>query len=175
MKDKKIKLHLGCGNDYKAGYLNCDISDDVKVDKIIDITQTLPFEDNSVSEIIINHVLEHTDKPVEVIKEFYRVCDNGARVKIRVPYFSCENAYSNITHYHQFTYTSFDLFDVNHSQHWQGAGNFKIVYKKLHWRKIFLPLELLLNLSPKLVRFYQEFFCWIIPARELELEMEVVK
>jgi len=65
-----MKLHLGCGYDKKEGYVNCDISEEVNPDKIVDINKTLPFEDNSVEEIFMNHVLEHTPKPLEVMKEF---------------------------------------------------------------------------------------------------------
>ena len=33
----------------------------------------------------------------------------------------------------------------------------------------------LLNKSPKLLRIYQEVFCWILPARELEVELKIKK
>jgi SAM-dependent methyltransferase len=170
-----MRINFGSGKDYREGYLNCDISNNNQVDKIVNIEKRLPFKDNSVDEILLRMVLEHTQKPIEVMKEIYRICKNKAKVKIIVPYFSCENAFSNITHYHQFSYTSFDLFETSHSQHWQGCGNFKIIKKELHWRKFFYPFQLLFSIHPKITRIYQEFFCWIIPARELEVWMEVIK
>lgn len=169
------KINFGSGKNYLNGYLNCDISNDNKVDKIVDLEKRLPFKDNSVDEVILRMVLEHTQRPIDVMNELYRICKNKAIIKITVPYFSCENAFSNITHYHQFSYTSFDLFEPSHSQHWQGCGNFKIIKKELHWRKPFILFELLFNIHPKVTRLYQELFCWILPARELEIILEVIK
>lgn len=170
-----MKLHLGCGNDYMEGYINCDWSDSIKKDKKIDITKKLPFEDNSIEEIIINHTLEHTQKPIEVLKEFYRICKNGAIIKISVPYFSSESAFSMIDHYSFYSFTTFDCLDKNHICHWQGVGDFKTIYKKILFRKIFSPLEYIVNLNWKMARIYQELFSWIIPAKGLEIHLKARK
>lgn len=119
--------------------------------------------------------MEHTIKPINTLKEFYRVCKNEAIVKIKVPYFSSESAFSQIDHYSFFSLTTFDVLDKDNPLHWQGAGNFKIIKKKLHWRKELRLFEIIFSINPKILRIYQEFFCWIIPARELEVELKVVK
>ena len=64
-----MKLHLGCGNDYKKGYINCDISPEVKYDKIVDLEKKLPFEDDSVEEVLAEHVFEHVKNFVEMMME----------------------------------------------------------------------------------------------------------
>lgn len=170
-----MKLHIGCGWDKKEGYINCDISEEVKPDKIIDLEKDLPFEDSSISEIIMNHTLEHTHEPIKVMKEIYRICKNNAIVKINVPYFSSESAFSQIDHYSFFSLTTFDCLDENHHGHWQGVGNFKIIKKKLHWLKQMYMFEWFFNLHPKITRIYQELFCWIFPAKALEFQLKVVK
>ena len=170
-----IKLHLGCGKDKREGYVNCDLSSEVNPDKIVDISERLPFENNSISEIIINHTLEHTQKPIEVLKEFYRICKDKAIIKIKVPYFSSESAFSQIDHYSFYSLTTFDCLDSEHPGPWQGVGDFKTIYKKLTWRWFYYPFELLFNLHPKITRIYQELFCWIIPAKELTIHLEVRK
>jgi predicted SAM-dependent methyltransferase len=170
-----MKLNLGCGNDYRKGYLNCDWTDKIKVDKIVDLNKKLSFKDNSIDEIVCNHVLEHFHEPLKLLKEFYRVCKEGAIIKIKVPYFSHESAFSMLDHYHQFTLTSFDALDKDHACHWQSIGDFKIIKKKLHWRKGLKFFEIIFNLNPKITRIYQELLCWIIPARELEIELKVIK
>src|SRR3989344_3894115 len=156
-----MKIQFGCGRDKREGYVNCDISPEFNPDKIVDITKRLPFKDNSAEEILMSHVLEHTQKPIEVFREIYRICKNGAIVKIRVPYFSHESAFSTMDHYSFFTLTSFDFLDSRHEKHWQGVGDFRIIKRKLHWRRQ--------------LRIYQELFCWIFPAKELEIELKVVK
>src|SRR3990167_123077 len=94
-----MKIQFGCGRDKREGYVNCDISPEVNPDKIVDITKRLPFKDNSAEEILMSHLLEHTQKPIEVFREIYRICKNGAIVKIIVPYFSHESAFSTMDHY----------------------------------------------------------------------------
>lgn len=167
-----MKLNLGCGNDHKRGYLNCDISSEVNPDKIVDLTKKLPFKDNSVEEILLHHVLEHFHEPLKILKELYRISKNKAVIRIRVPYFSHESAFSMLDHYHQFSWTSFDALEKNHACHWQSVGTFKILKKKLVWRKIFLLFELIFNHFPRL---YQELFCWIFPCSEIYYELKVLK
>ncbi len=168
-----MKLHFGCGRNKLKGYLNCDLSSKVKPDRVLDITKELPFEDNSVEEIVINHTLEHLENIFEVLSEFYRICEDKAIIKIRVPYFSHESAFSTMTHVRFFTYTSFDFLDKNHLCHYDSInGDFKVINKRLHWRKCFFFFESLFNLFP---RVYQELFCWWFPAKELYVELEVRK
>lgn len=166
-----MKLHLGCGYKKLPGYINCDISPEIKPDKIVDLEKKLPFEDNSVEEIIIEHCLEHIKDIMGIMKEFYRICKKGALIKIKVPYFSHESAFSTMTHVRFFTYTSFDFFDKTNPCHYDSVGNFKTIRKRLNWRK---PLKFLefFNLFP---RIYQELFCWMFPAKELEIILKVIK
>src|SRR3989344_2463598 len=170
-----MKIQFGCGRDKREGYVNCDISPEVNPDKIVDITKRLPFKDNSAEEILMSHVLEHTQKPIEVFREIYRICKNGAIVKIRVPYFSHESAFSTMDHYSFFTLTSFDFLDSRHEKHWQGVGDFRIIKRKLHWRRQLRFFEIIFGINQKIMRIYQELFCWIFPAKELEIELRVVK
>ncbi|HNV01502.1 MAG TPA: methyltransferase domain-containing protein [archaeon] len=167
-----MKLHVGCGFDKLEGYINCDFSKEVKPDKNFDITKKWPFKNNQVTEIIMNHTLEHTQKPIDVMKEMYRICKNEAIIKIRVPYFSSESAFSMMDHYSFYSYTTFDFLEENHPCHWQGVGNFKIIQKKLIWRKELKIFEFIFGRFP---RIYQELFCWIFPAKELYIELKVIK
>jgi len=87
-EDNKVKLNLGYGNDYKKGYINCDISKEVKPDKIVNLEKELPFKDNSVDEIIINHTLEHIHNFISLMHELHRICKKEAIIKIKTPFFS---------------------------------------------------------------------------------------
>lgn len=161
-----MKLNLGCGKDIREGYLNYDTE--------IDLTKELPFKDNSVEEVILNHVIEHIENWDRVlIKELYRICKHRAIIKIRTPYFQHESAYSNFQHYRFFTYTTFDLLYEKHPEHFHiPEVNFKTVYKHLNFRTIFKPIEILANLIP---RIWQELQLPIFIPKELEVDLKVIK
>ena len=58
-----MKLNLGCGTDYKEGWTNVD-SGNTKCDVKQNIEEfPWPFEDSSVEEILMKHVMEHISKP----------------------------------------------------------------------------------------------------------------
>ena len=59
--NETLRLNLGCGNDYKQGYVNIDWDSKFcnnGIDILSDI-RCLPYEQNSVSEIIAEGCLEH--------------------------------------------------------------------------------------------------------------------
>ena len=116
---KAKKLNLGCGFNYKKDYINCDLRE-VKADKYFDLNKfPYPFEDNSIGEVILSHILEHLDNVVEVLSEVYRICKSKPIVKINTPYFSSESAFSDIEHRHFFTWTTLDAVDKTNPIHFR--------------------------------------------------------
>ena len=82
------KLNIGCGHDYRDGYINADISPEVGADVVLDITEELPFGDNTFDEIVVNNVLCQVCDPkrfVLVMNELHRITDSTGRIYIRVP------------------------------------------------------------------------------------------
>lgn len=172
--NKGLKLNLGCGKDKREGYLNCDFIREVNPDFICDLSKKLPFKDNSVNEILLNHVIEHVKNWDEVlIKEIYRICKNNAIIKIRAPYFKHESAFSNFQHYRFFTYTTFDLLDKNHVEHFHiPSVDFKVIYKKLKFRRELRTFEYLANIIP---RIWQEIQPPFFIPNELQIILRVRK
>ncbi len=82
-----MKLNLGCGADIRSGYINLDINSGFGVDVVCDISQKLPFEDNSCSEIIAQDILEHlTREQLEyTLSEISRTLRVGGILKVRIP------------------------------------------------------------------------------------------
>lgn len=82
------KINIGSGYNHILDYINIDSDPKCKPDYVIDLErENLPFEDNSVEEVIAYHILEHLgDGFFHCIQEIYRVCKNGAIVDIRVPH-----------------------------------------------------------------------------------------
>ncbi len=175
-----MRLHLGCGRDKKEDYVNIDVSKDVNPDKVWDLEKTpLPFKSDSVEEILANHVLEHVKNFVPLMHEIYRICKNGALLKIKTPFYSAWGQYNDPTHVRFFSPFTFNYFNKGNYSHEVGADrnmfNIKKVKinfgigesKKLNW--IFNPL---INLNH---RVYCRFFAWIFPSSEIEYELEVLK
>jgi SAM-dependent methyltransferase len=111
MKTGDLRLHLGCGRSKRDGFVGVDIMPLKGVDVVHDLSAfPYPFEDNSVSEIIMRNVLEHLTDTVRVMEEVWRISKNGARINILVPYFNSPGAAQDPTHVRFFTENSFDYF-----------------------------------------------------------------
>jgi len=107
-----------------------------------------PFADNSIEEIIADNILEHLDDVVVVMEELYRVCRNGAIIKISLPYYKSSGAFSDPTHKHFFTENSFQCFTVGHEYHFYTKAKFKIVKRELLSKNFNDPKHKLRNLLP---------------------------
>ncbi len=116
------KINIGSGKDRRVGFINLDIDPEVKPDITRDIEKGLPFDDNSVDEIVCSHTLEHIRDLSFVLREFYRVSKPGAKIKITVPLMDA----SDITHVRFFQEDTFRTLTEPH--YWNTSyfvGKFK--------------------------------------------------
>ncbi len=87
-----MRLNLGCGfKKLDGGFINVDHSALCKPDQLLDLENlSWPWEDSSVEEIVMSHVLEHLGQNPKVflgiIKELYRVLKPDALLRVTVPY-----------------------------------------------------------------------------------------
>lgn len=185
------RLHLGCGTDIRAGFINVDVVELPGVDLACDLNRfPWPFADNRFEEVVANHFLEHTDDIVAVMNEIWRVCARGAVIRIRVPYFASFLTFKDLTHKHVFTYDAFDNWDIANFEkgryvtHFDQPMRFRILKRRilmfskppgmgyyLATLPFLLPL-LIINLMPRL---YERFFFFYLPATNIYYELEVVK
>ena len=80
-----MKLNLGCGNDYREGWVNVDIGD-VKKDKELNMNETpYDFSDDYFDFVDMNQSLEHAERSqfVSIMKELHRIVKHGGIVHIR--------------------------------------------------------------------------------------------
>ena len=119
-----MKLNLGSGSKILDGYTNVDKYDYYKPDVVHDLEIfPYPFEDNSVDEILLSHVLEHIGQSPEIflgiVKEFYRICRNNSMIKIIVPHPRHDDFISDPTHVRPITILGLQLFDKNLNIKWE--------------------------------------------------------
>ncbi len=174
-----MKLHIGCGNDKREGYINCDVSPAVRPDKVIDLEKKLPFKNNSVEEILANHVLEHVRNFMPLMHELHRVCVSGAKIKIKTPFYSAWGQFNDPTHVRFFTPWTFEYFKKGNYSHEANTNKDMFMVNKVKINfgigpssKLNFLFNPLINLNH---RIYCRFFAWIFPSSEIEYELVVLK
>lgn len=83
-----INLHLGCGSLKLEGFINVDITSKL-ADMKLDINDLSIFNEDSVQQIYICHVLEHINRNqiLNLILEWNRVLQKNGILRIAVPDF----------------------------------------------------------------------------------------
>ena len=87
IETKEIRLNLGARNKPVEGFLGMDIDPHDGIDFVGDVSDLSRFKDESVSEILASHILEHFPHPrtLAVLREWHRVLISGGRLLIAVP------------------------------------------------------------------------------------------
>lgn len=80
-----IRINVGCGNDYREGFINIDPYDDAADIKAP--IQKLPFETGRVAQIICFETLEHIPQAdvQPALNECFRVLKKGGQLVMTVP------------------------------------------------------------------------------------------
>ncbi len=82
-----LKMNVGCGNEPFQGWINLDLNPETRADILWDITDGLPFPDNSCEFIYSEHFLEHipVEEGVRFLTECRRSLQLGGVVRIGMP------------------------------------------------------------------------------------------
>ena len=85
-----MKLNLGCGNAKIEGFVNIDSNSDVKPDLQHNIVHKFPYEDESIEEIWMIHVIEHIQKKyhMAIFKEVNRLLQLKGILVLAYPEFA---------------------------------------------------------------------------------------
>lgn len=122
---KEIKLNLGCGMNHKEGYINVDKFGSPDIQHDLE-SFPWPWEDSSVDEILLIHVLEHlgqdTETYLNIIKQIYRICKDQALVHIAVPHPKHDDFLNDPTHVRIITPESISLFSKKQNAMWIRDG-----------------------------------------------------
>lgn len=85
-----IRLNIGCGTDYKKGWVNIDNNSDNNIEKLDlnwDLRNPLPFDDGSVDYVFNEHFFEHltVEEGQTAMKDLMRVLKPGGVMRIAMP------------------------------------------------------------------------------------------
>ena len=181
-----MKLDIGCGKNKKFGFAGLDRVKMDGVDIVCNLdNERIPLGDNSVDEIFSMHFLEHVSDLLVVMTEVWRVCKNGAKITIAVPYFTSVGAFRDPTHKQFFTYETFDHFtNTKKLPSFYSEAKFRIVKKRILfypsnsniYGKIrflhMMPFQLIADIFPY---FYEHSLLKLFAARDLYVELEAIK
>lgn len=111
-----MKLHLGCGTDLRPGYINIDKSAGDGIVTVDLESARLPFDAETVDEIIAEQVFEHLQAFPALMNELHRVMRSGGVLRVTVPHVApglpAVEAFQDPTHVRFFTTNSFRYFVV---------------------------------------------------------------
>lgn len=82
------RLNLGCGNDYMEGWVNVDISDNVKKDKKLDMNKPpYDFPSKYFDFILAKETIEHIERNnfIKIMQELHRISKSGGIIYIKSP------------------------------------------------------------------------------------------
>lgn len=100
VKTEPLRLDLGCSTKKEPGWHGVDIKKFEGVDTVCDLLKPWPWKDDTVSEVRMNHVLEHFTgmQRIHIFNEMYRVMQKGSTALIVTPSWASNRAYGDPTH-----------------------------------------------------------------------------
>lgn len=125
-----MQVLLGCGNDYREGWVHLDRAPFAHVDIVHDLNCIpWPFEDLSVERIEAIDVLEHLHNTVAFMDECWRVLQPWGLLYVQAVGWQSENLWRDPTHQRGFHPDTFQYFDPRSPWH-QSYGN---LYTDRYW------------------------------------------
>ena len=87
-EQETVRLNIGCGKRTPAGWVNADVNRRGENAIYMDCTKGLPFADQSVTTIFMEHVFEHFEyysEGLPLLKECRRCLRKGGVLRVIVP------------------------------------------------------------------------------------------
>lgn len=127
-----LKLNIGCGKFKKEGYVNVDSFKAFNPDVLCDLEKfPYPFADNTFELIEADHVIEHLEKPLHVIRELHRISKSGGIIHIKVPHFS--RGFSHPEHKSGFDVSLPYYFNPSFTARYEDDIVMNLVSMRMHW------------------------------------------
>lgn len=177
-----LKLDFGCGISKKEGFIGIDILPFANVDIVHDLgVLPYPLQDNVANEIWMDNVLEHLERPLQVLEELHRISKNHAKITIAVPYFRSFYSCIDPTHRNFFSVEYFNYFDPEHvfcQKYQYSKAHFlvkKIEFDREWYGKMGFLHKMLVLFAEKYPARYEARLSHLFPLNSLTFHLEVVK
>lgn len=172
-------LDVGCGINKVPGAIGIDRNPNARADVRCDLDHfPYPFADNSFDRVVAIHVIEHVADVIRTLEEFHRLLRPGGRVRIETPHYTDFSSFCDPTHRWHLNTFSFRCFGENHGGfgYYSGARfrELSLKVKLLRFWK-WLGFEFLVNRFPRYRRFWENYLCFVVRGKVMELELEAVK
>lgn len=187
----RVILDVGCGNAKTPGAIGIDGNPSTQADVVHDLNQLpWPLEGNFFEHIICSHIVEHVGDLMRFMEEVHRVGRPGATVEVVTPHFTNRFSYTDPTHLRHLGLRSFDYFaprrPLRHTAFTRAFETqyavpdfytrplFKINRAHLRFARPFrlFGVQALANRFPD---FYELYWAFLFPARDLYFTLEIVK
>ena len=173
-----MKLNLGCGLDYREGWVNLDFNKGVKADIYHDLNKPLPFKENEVDYILIDNIIEHLniERVISLIQELHSICKNKAIIEIYAPHYKGCYCFPILTHRSFFGIGKFDSYTIKgakNSNERYGSARFKINEKLFFYQKEIPFPNWIFNFGRIWQRLMEKF--QVFGFDEIQYKLEVVK
>lgn len=177
------KLNLGAGLDIKKDFDNQDYKKFKGINLVFDLeTFPYPIKNNKYNFILCNHIIEHIDNIFALFNELHRISKPNGVIKIEVPHYSTNFAFTQIDHKHYFGLDTLNILDTKDFQN--KTKPFSVIHQKILFRGkkscsimqiISKPIDLLINSSHLFQLFTDRFLSKIIPFYFMEYKIKVIK
>jgi predicted SAM-dependent methyltransferase len=176
-KIERYKRYIG--QDYcPANYFTIDLTPLPGTRVVCDLTQGLPFKNNSVDELICIHVLEHINNLKEIMRELHRVLKIGGTLKVWVPHCFSAIAFGDSTHVRFFTFETLKQFDKENQASYYYDFHFDFKYSRIQVLRRWYKFNVFDQFLEKLINRNQrkgERLLKILPYKEWEVYSELKK
>jgi SAM-dependent methyltransferase len=171
-------LDVGCGINKKPGSIGIDRNPRSRADVIVDIDRfPYPFRDSTFDALQAVHVIEHVSDVVRTMEEFHRLVRPGGEVYLATPHYTDFSSFCDPTHKWHLNSFSLRYFGEDHGgySYYSNARFEETVYVKVLALWKCLGFEWLINASPRLRRYWEYYFCYVIRGKVIEWRLKVVK
>jgi hypothetical protein len=156
-----VKVNLGCGTDYREGWLNVDMRDDVKTDLKHNMDDG-PLPEGFYDLILLNDVLEHLSG-LAVENTTKSLCVSGV-LEGTTPHYLSRNAYNEFAHCH---FISINTFRDSYVFRQYRVEYLRIVYE--------LTTHLSWSMPYWFVRVQERIFPGIFPPTRIEFTLRKMR